>query len=47
MIIEENKAITIRYLFTWGLSSIIGTWLLLGSLAGPLLKDFRSKYDFL
>ena len=37
MIIEENKSITKRYWFTWGFSSVIGTWLLLGSLAGPHL----------
>ena len=34
---KENIVIGKRYWFTWGLSSIIGTWLLLGSLAGPHL----------
>ena len=33
----ENNAIKKRYWFTWGLSSIIGLWLLLGSLQGPHL----------
>jgi len=33
----DVKVIKKRYWFTWGLSSIIGTWLLLGSLAGPHL----------
>ena len=37
MTIKENTVIGKRYWFTWGLSSIIGTWLLLGSLAGPHL----------
>jgi len=34
---SEDNVIKKRYWFTWGLSSIIGTWLLLGSLAGPHL----------
>jgi len=34
---KEGMAIGKRYWFTWGLSSIIGTWLLLSSLAGPHL----------
>jgi len=33
----EDSRIKKRYWFTWGLSSVIGTWLLLGSLAGPHL----------
>ena len=37
MAVKEKVAIGKRYWFTWGLSSIIGTWLLLGSLAGPHL----------
>ena len=37
MKIQEDAATSKRYWFTWGLSSIIGTWLLLGSLAGPHL----------
>ena len=34
---QENKTISIRYWFTWGLSSAIGLWLLLYSLNGPHL----------
>ena len=34
---KENTVIGKRYWFTWGLSSIIGAWVLLGSLAGPHL----------
>ena len=37
MKIQEDAATSKRYWFTWGLSSIIGSWLLLGSLAGPHL----------
>jgi len=37
MKIKENIIIGKRYWFTWGLSSIIGIWLLLSSLAGPHL----------
>ena len=33
----EDNAIKKRYWFTWGLSSAIGIWLLLSSLAGPHL----------
>ena len=33
----EDNTIKKRYWFTWGLSSVIGTWLLLSSLAGPHL----------
>jgi len=35
-ILEGNK-IEKRYWVTWGISSVIGLWLLLGSLAGPHL----------
>ena len=35
-ILEGNK-IEKRYWFTWGLSSAIGVWLFLSSLAGPHL----------
>ena len=34
---KEEIVIGKRYWFTWGLSSVIGTWLLLSSLAGPHL----------
>jgi hypothetical protein len=34
---KENIVIAKRYWFTWGLSSAIGIWLLLSSLAGPHL----------
>ena len=34
---KEDIVIAKRYWVTWGLSSIIGTWLLLSSLAGPHL----------
>tara|TARA_B110001454_G_scaffold128614_1_gene119856 strand:- start:70 stop:357 length:288 start_codon:yes stop_codon:yes gene_type:complete len=37
MEIQQNKTISIRYWFTWGLSSAIGVWMLLSSLAGPHL----------
>ena len=37
MEIQQNKTISIRYWFTWGLSSVIGVWMLLSSLAGPHL----------
>ena len=37
MEIQKNKTISIRYWFTWGLSSAIGVWMLLSSLAGPHL----------
>ena len=33
----KDNAIKKRYWFTWGLTSVIGTWLLLSSLAGPHL----------
>jgi len=33
----EDNVIKKRYWFTWGLTSVIGTWLLLGSLVGPHL----------
>ena len=33
----KDNAIKKSYWFTWGLTSVIGTWLLLGSLAGPHL----------
>ena len=35
--ILKNNQIAKKYWVTWGLSSIIGTWLLLSSLAGPHL----------
>ena len=34
---KEHIVIAKRYWFTWGLSSVIGIWLLLSSLAGPHL----------
>jgi len=34
---KEDIVIAKRYWVTWGISSIIGLWLLLGSLAGPHL----------
>ena len=37
MEIQQNKTISKRYWFTWGLSSAIGLWLLLYSLNGPHL----------
>ena len=37
MEIQQNKTISIRYWFTWGLSSAIGVWMLLSSLGGPHL----------
>jgi hypothetical protein len=37
MEIQQNKTISKRYWFTWGLSSAIGLWLLLYSLGGPHL----------
>jgi len=37
MEIQQNKTISKRYWFTWGLSSAIGLWLLLSSLGGPHL----------
>ena len=37
MEIQQNKTISIRYWFTWGLSSVIGVFMLLSSLAGPHL----------
>ena len=37
MEIQKNKTISIRFWFTWGLSSAIGVWMLLSSLAGPHL----------
>ena len=37
MKMNENIVIDKKYWFTWGLSSAIGLWLLLGSLAGPHL----------
>ena len=37
MEIQKNKTISIRYWFTWGLSSAIGVWMLLSSLGGPHL----------
>jgi drug/metabolite transporter (DMT)-like permease len=37
MEIQQNKTISKRYWFTWGLSSAIGLWLLLNSLGGPHL----------
>ena len=37
MEIQQNKTISIRYWFTWGLSSVIGVWMLLSSLGGPHL----------
>ncbi len=37
MEIQQNKTISIRYWFTWGLSSAIGVLMLLSSLAGPHL----------
>jgi hypothetical protein len=33
----ESNTITKKYLFTWGLSSVIGIWMLLNALAGPHL----------
>ena len=33
----KDNAIKKSYWFTWGLTSVIGTWLLLSSLAGPHL----------
>jgi len=35
-ILEGNK-IEKRYWFTWGISSVIGVWMLLNALAGPHL----------
>ena len=35
--VTEDNTIKKKYWFTWGLSSIIGLWLLLGSLQGPHL----------
>lgn len=37
MEIQQNKTISKRYWFTWGISSAIGLWLLLYSLNGPHL----------
>ena len=37
MEIQKNKTISIRYWFTWGLSSSIGVLMLLNSLGGPHL----------
>ena len=37
MEIQQNKTISIRYWFTWGLSSAIGVWMLLSYLGGPHL----------
>ena len=37
MEIQQNKTISKRYWFTWGISSVIGVWLLLSSLGGPHL----------
>ena len=37
MKIQQDKTISKRYWFTWGLSSAIGLWLLLYSLNGPHL----------
>ena len=37
MKIQEDAATSKRYWFTWGLSSVIGIWMLLSSLAGPHL----------
>ena len=37
MEIQQNKTISKRYWFTWGLSSAIVLWLLLSSLGGPHL----------
>ena len=34
---EENILIKKRYWFTWGITSAIGLWLLISSLAGPHL----------
>ena len=34
---KEDVVIGKKYWFTWGLSSALGLWLLLGSLAGPHL----------
>ena len=33
----EDNAIKKRYWVTWGLTSVVGIWLLIGSLAGPHL----------
>ena len=37
MKIQQDKTISKRYWFTWGISSAIGLWLLISSLAGPHL----------
>ena len=37
MEIQQKKTIRKRYWFTWGISSVIGVWLLLSSLGGPHL----------
>ena len=37
MKIQQDKTISKRYWFTWGISSAIGLWLLLYSLNGPHL----------
>ena len=34
---EENILIKKRYWFTWGITSVIGLWLFINSLAGPHL----------
>ena len=34
---EENILINKRYWFTWGITSLIGLWLFISSLAGPHL----------
>jgi hypothetical protein len=34
---QKDQVIGKRYWFTWGLSSVIGIWMLLSSLAGPHL----------
>ncbi len=34
---EENILIKKRYWFTWGITSVIGLWLFISSLAGPHL----------
>ena len=37
MEIQQNKTISIRYWITWGISSAIGLFMLIGSLQGPHL----------
>ena len=37
MKIQQEKTISKRYWFTWGITSAIGLWLLISSLAGPHL----------